>query len=124
MINPRLYIGPHFKYAEFVCKHCGKLPQGGMDPVLILKLEILRLLLGDKPIIITSGYRCPAHNKAVNGAPRSQHLYGRAADIIVPGVDPAAVAAAAESVFWDGGLGRYKGFTHVDNREFKARWQA
>lgn len=33
------------------------------------------------PIIVTSGYRCPALNKAVGGASRSQHLYGQAADI-------------------------------------------
>lgn len=30
---------------------------------------------------ITSGYRCPALNEAVGGAPASQHLRGEAADI-------------------------------------------
>ena len=83
-INPKEYIGPHFKYDEFRCKCCGKLPLEGIDPNLVLKLEILRMLLGDKPIII-SGYRCPAHNKDVKGVPKSQHLIGRAADIIVKG---------------------------------------
>lgn len=38
-----------------------------------------------KPIIITSGYRCPALNKAVGGAKASQHMYGQAADIKVGG---------------------------------------
>lgn len=33
------------------------------------------------PIIVTSGYRCPALNKAVGGATNSQHIYGQAADI-------------------------------------------
>ena len=33
------------------------------------------------PIIITSGYRCPALNKAVGGKPNSQHVKGQAADI-------------------------------------------
>jgi uncharacterized protein YcbK (DUF882 family) len=28
----------------------------------------------DRPIHILSGYRCPAHNKAVGGAPDSQHM--------------------------------------------------
>ena len=32
------------------------------------------------PIIITSGYRCPALNNAVGGAPSSQHMKGEAAD--------------------------------------------
>lgn len=34
-----------------------------------------------KPIIVTSGYRCPALNRAVGGCPTSQHILGQAADI-------------------------------------------
>lgn len=34
-----------------------------------------------KPIIINSGYRCAALNKAVGGVPTSMHLTGHAADI-------------------------------------------
>lgn len=34
-----------------------------------------------KPIVVTSGYRCPALNKAVGGVANSQHIYGQAADI-------------------------------------------
>lgn len=33
------------------------------------------------PIIVTSGYRCPALNRAVSGAANSQHMAGEAADI-------------------------------------------
>ena len=33
------------------------------------------------PIHVNSGYRCPALNKAVGGAPASQHMLGEAADI-------------------------------------------
>lgn len=33
------------------------------------------------PIIVNSGYRCEALNKAVGGANKSQHLTGQAADI-------------------------------------------
>ena len=116
------YIGPHFKYNEFRCKCCGKLPDKGIDLNLVLKLETLRMILGDKQIIIRSGYRCPNHNKQVDGAPNSQHLYGRAADIIIKGVNPSDVAKAAELVFYNGGLGRYKDFTHVDSRDDRARW--
>ena len=43
-------------------------------------LDPLREAYG-KPIIVTSGYRCKALNKAVGGASTSQHLYGQAADI-------------------------------------------
>lgn len=34
-----------------------------------------------KPIIISSGYRCPKLNKAVGGSTTSQHKTGQAADI-------------------------------------------
>ena len=43
-------------------------------------LDPLREAYG-KPIIITSGYRCPKLNKAVRGSKTSQHLKGQAADI-------------------------------------------
>lgn len=36
-----------------------------------------------KPVTITSGYRCPALNKAVGGVATSQHLNGEAADICI-----------------------------------------
>ena len=57
------------------------------DPIVIENLEHtieqldeLRRLYG-QPIIITSGYRCPALNKAVGGKPNSQHVKGQAADL-------------------------------------------
>jgi len=37
------------------------------------------------PIRISSGYRCPALNKAVGGVETSQHLRGEAADIAADG---------------------------------------
>ena len=46
-------------------------------------LEPLRQHFGT-PVVISSGYRCPALNKAVGGVPNSQHLTGEAADIVLP----------------------------------------
>lgn len=43
-------------------------------------LDPLREWYG-KPIVVNSGYRCPALNKAVGGATPSQHMSGQAADI-------------------------------------------
>ncbi len=43
-------------------------------------LDPLRRAWG-KPVIVNSGYRCPALNRAVGGVAGSSHLYGRAADI-------------------------------------------
>ena len=44
---------------------------------------------GDEPIVINSGYRSPEVNKAVGGAPTSNHLTGCAADIRVSGMEQA-----------------------------------
>ncbi len=43
-------------------------------------LDPLREAWG-KPIVVTSGYRCPELNKAVGGAKNSHHMQGMAADI-------------------------------------------
>ena len=40
-----------------------------------------------KPVIISSGYRSPAVNRAVGGSTRSQHQFGQAADFTIPSVD-------------------------------------
>ena len=41
----------------------------------------------EEPLIINSGYRSPAVNKAVGGAPTSNHLTGCAVDIRVAGLE-------------------------------------
>ena len=43
-------------------------------------LDPLRAAWG-RPIVVNSGYRCPALNTAVGGATNSQHTLGEAADI-------------------------------------------
>ena len=48
-------------------------------------LEPLRAFAG-KPIVISSGYRCPALNRAVGGVSQSQHLRGAAADLHLPSI--------------------------------------
>lgn len=110
----------HFKISEFRCKGNGQLPSGGMDNNLLLKLEQLRYNLRGKAVIINSGYRTPAHNKRVGGASKSQHLYGKAADIVMRGVTPSTVYNAADKLF--NGVGKYSTFTHVDTRANKVRF--
>ena len=58
-------------------------------------MEQVRAYLGNKPILISSGYRSPALNAAVGGSQGSQHLLGQAVDFTCPGFGtPAQVMAA------------------------------
>ena len=109
----------HFNSCEWECR-CG------CDRVLIdldhvRKLEKERVTY-DKPIHIVSGYRCPAHNKAVGGAEKSQHLIGTATDVIIRGVSPVNLYDRWDYLGTFNGIGKYNSFTHVDSREGTARW--
>ncbi len=96
-----------------------------IEPRLLESLEKLRTILG-KPIKILSGYRCINHNAEEGGGKNSQHLYGKAADVMVSGVSVLALYEAALLVkdFEAGGIGLYpdNNFVHVDVRNTKARW--
>ena len=93
-----------FRAKEFACKD-------GTDPLfvdseLVQVLQAIRDHFG-APVVITSGYRTAAHNRAVGGAVYSQHQYGRAADIRVSGVPVEQLAAYAETLLpGTGGIGR------------------
>lgn len=66
------------------------------------------------PLVVTSGYRTPAHNARIETAARnSMHLYGYAADLYAPGYSPRVLALAA-SFYAGGGIGLYDNFTHLD----------
>lgn len=54
--------------------------RGNLEDLVRYVLDPLREAWG-KPIIVTSGYRCPRLNAAVGGARASQHMQGMAADI-------------------------------------------
>ena len=58
----------------------------------LVSLELVASVLNsiqrhfDRPVVVTSGYRCEALNKAVGGVPNSQHMLGEAVDFYVHGV--------------------------------------
>ena len=115
-------LSTHFKVKEFACGD-------GSDavlvaPRLVMVLQSIRSHFG-AAVTINSGYRTPQYNAKIGGVAHSQHCYGTAADIVVRGKTPAAVAAYARELMPDwGGVGVYsqKGFTHIDVREAKADW--
>lgn len=47
-------------------------------------LERVRTLLGNRPILVSSGFRGPELNRAIGGAANSDHMRGEAADFRCP----------------------------------------
>lgn len=105
-------ISEHFSRAEFACRcRCGF---DEINPRLVEILEEVRNHF-DLPCKVNSGCRCIEHNRIVRGAPRSQHLLGNAADVVIKGVSPALVAEAA-ILYGATGTKVYNTFTHIDVR--------
>ena len=115
-----LQLSPHFRLSEFASKDGSD--KVLVDDALVDLLEQIREAAGGA-VTINSGYRSPEHNAAVGGVSSSQHLYGRAADIVVSGASPLLVGQIAE-YYLDrrGGIGVYQTFTHVDTRAIRSRW--
>jgi hypothetical protein len=100
-------ISKHFNYEEF--EFSQKANELGIDNHIpsdkirfAIRLLVLNLLqpLRDKvqrPLVLNSGYRSPALNKAVGGAKDSQHLKGEAADIFCK--DAMEVLLLAQIIF-------------------------
>lgn len=119
----------NFSLAEFHCKDGTEVPEKFYPNVkeVARNLQILRDEIGEPLFISGSGYRSPKHNKAVGGAPLSQHLTASAADISAKNLTPKQLKSVVERLIkekkiWFGGVGLYRGFIHVDIRKERARW--
>ena len=84
--NDSTQLSPHFNAREFRCS-CGKSHETLLASELVDKLEQLYRTLNCSKIIVTSGYRCPDHDKAVGGTSSGQHTKGTAADVCCYGQD-------------------------------------
>lgn len=121
-------ITKNFSKSEFDSKDGAEMPLEVEINIVKLACNLQRLRdVLSAPITINSGYRSPAHNKNVGGASNSQHLYGKASDIVVKGMTPVRVANEIERLILSGemlqgGLGIYDTFVHYDIRKTKARW--
>jgi len=118
----------NFKIHEFKCK-CGcEMPSDVLENIKELadNLQVVRDMLGE-PIKINSAYRCESHNKRIGGTKFSQHIKGKAADIVVSNIRPEKVVIALDKMqdagfIKKGGIGAYQTFTHVDIRGYQAKW--
>lgn len=114
-------LSEHFSENEFKCK-CGNCELIKPPVELLNVLEDIREHFG-KPVTIMSGYRCPVHNAEVGGAKNSRHKKGDASDIKVKDISPNSVQEYVLNKYPDQyGIGRYPYFTHIDVRDYKARW--
>ena len=123
----------NFKIKEFECK--GNLNDCECKMTADVKNNIIKIadqlqIIRDKvkkPIKINSAYRCEAWNKIQNGSKHSQHKLGKAVDIVVDGMSPDEVhKLVCEMIELGqinfGGIGKYNTFTHLDMRDYSARW--
>lgn len=125
---------PNFAYSEFDCKDGTPVPKAAypaLDHLCQTYLEPLRAEFG--PVSITSGYRHADYNRRIGGASMSVHIYdypGRngqavAADITCQRGTPAQWAKFLERLN-PAGLGTYRSFVHLDNRDRmgwpRSRW--
>lgn len=107
---------PNFKESEFACSHCGKTE---MDADFMFRLQTLRTRY-NKPISISSGYRCPQHPIEVKKSSSGAHTTGKAADIAVQGAEAHRILMLALDMNFKGigvqqkGTGR---FIHLDDWE-------
>jgi hypothetical protein len=92
-------------------------------------LEEVKTVLGGKPIMVNSAFRCKQVNDAVGSKDSSQHRTGCAADIRVPGLTPNQVVQQiiASGIEFDQVIREFDRWTHIsvpNHAQDKARKQA
>ena len=124
-------LSPHFTLDELTHTDHRKIDnsptQAEIDNLQQLAnfLEEVKTVLGGKPIMISSGFRCKALNDAVGSKDTSQHRTGFAADFRVPGMTPDEVVRAviASGIGYDQIIREFDRWTHISVSD-KPRKQA
>jgi len=116
-----LKVAKYFKLSEFACPCCNLVM---LHPKLLAKLVELRNTL-EKPVYITSGYRCPKYNHQIGGVVNSYHRIGLATDIKVKDINLITLLEVCENIDFNGiGVYEKKNFLHLDVRPTKRiRWR-
>ena len=120
--NDRTQLSAHYNVQEFRCK-CGSTHDILISSELIDKLEQLHAAFHCSKIIVTSGYRCPTHDKNVGGTGSGQHTKGTAADICCYAQDGSIISSKqvcceAQDIGFTGiaNIDSSYQYTHVDVR--------
>ncbi len=119
------YLSEHFTLEELaISQEAGRRRIDNMPTLGIIQnlrklcavLEQVRSLLGDVPILISSGYRCLALNTSIGGTVNSMHMQGLAVDFTAPRFGAAfhaAGALAASSIAYDQVIYEYGTWVHL-----------
>jgi zinc D-Ala-D-Ala carboxypeptidase len=101
---------PSFSPKEIACKGDGMIliDEHSMDC-----LQMFRDMVG-VPVILNSAYRSPEYNKQIGGAPKSQHLFGKAFDVRITDKLPRERIHEAAMKCGFTGFGDYNTFVHID----------
>lgn len=107
----------YFKAEEFKCR-CG-CEANLIENSFVLKLDDLREQYG-RPMVVSSGYRCPKHNAAVSSTGATgPHTTGRAVDIAISRAEAVLLLAfaLAGGTFTGFGINQKGGarFLHLDD---------
>ena len=124
-------LSKNFYLREFKC-NCGcEMPNDVLKNIKVVaeNLQVLRDFVGSS-IKVNSAYRCKDYNRSIGGASRSQHILGKASDIVVKGLTPDEVYDIVQNLRRNPslkgvifqGLGRYNTFTHLDIRKKYTTW--
>ena len=78
-------------------------------------LEEVKSVLGNKPVMVNSAFRCKEVNESVGSKDTSQHRIGCAADIRVPSMTPDEVVKAviASGIGYDQIIREFDRWTHI-----------
>lgn len=115
----------HCAWSEWRCHDGVWLPLAYEERAIVTahEFELVRAAAGGWPITILSAYRTPEHNHCIGGAPKSQHVEGRALDLKCPAniADVRDFWAIAKRIAQEPeskirGLGYYATFVHIDTR--------
>ena len=88
-----MWLTDNFSLEEFTHSQTAtRLGIGNTAPATVLPaltrtaegLELVRTLLEDRPVLVSSGYRSPSLNAAIGSKPTSQHTTGQAVDFTCP----------------------------------------
>lgn len=115
------FLSPNFTFAELTHTDHRTLDntpnEGEIENLrrLAAFLELVKTQLGGRPVIVNSAFRSAAVNAAVGSKDTSQHRFGCAADIRVPGLTPDEVVRSVISANlpYDQIIREFNAWTHI-----------